>query len=341
MTEHTITYTKEVEAAYRKEREGWGCGLRCVPPQYPVRPAGKHHFVAIGGFKQHPNELATISIEISVDLDKTTRELKSLLEKASHFQAEWRPSSIIKQMITRYYRFMQLKASCPTSTLLIPTLDIEIIWQTHLLQPQMYREDCLRLFHRVIDHSLLANEMEQFLKKQAFIDTCKLYEGRFREQYCPLPKSDENMKAAPKYVHPLFRSLKCVIPIYLYWDETYFTFESKPSANVHENPFSFTEADVILDQNWFSLCKKFMIKMLSKIDIMWHSHMQEPLKYASDCIRLVGYVIDHAPWPSVDENKMNSSCENTEEAWKKEFDSDMMTDHLHNTNTTERDYWSD
>ncbi|CAF3828918.1 unnamed protein product [Rotaria sp. Silwood1] len=77
------------------------------------------------------------------------------------------------------------------------------------------------------------------------------------------------------------------------------------------------------------------------IDIMWHSHMQEPLKYASDCIPLVGYVIDHAPWPLVDENKMNSSCENTEEAWKKEFDSDMMTDHLYNTNTTERDYWSD
>ena len=37
--------------------------------------------------------------------------------------------------------------------------------------------------------------------------------------------------------------------------------------------------------------------------------MQEPLKYASDCIRLVGYIIDHAPWPSVDENKMKNSCD--------------------------------
>ena len=59
--------------------------------------------------------------------------------------------------------------------------------------------------------------------------------------------------------------------------------------------------------------------------------MQEPLKYASDCIRLVGYIIDHAPWPSEDENKMKDSCDDTINAWKKEFQSDMSTDHLYNT----------
>ena len=131
------------------------------------------------------------TIELSVDIDKTARELISLLEKASKFQDQWRQSSIIKQMITRYYRFMQLKASYP-NILLIPTLDIEIIWQTHLLRPEMYREDCMRLFHRIIDHSLLTNDIEQFLKEQAFIDTCKLYEERFGEQYCPLPEAEND-----------------------------------------------------------------------------------------------------------------------------------------------------
>ncbi|CAF4920124.1 unnamed protein product [Rotaria sp. Silwood2] len=29
------------------------------------------------------------------------------------------------------------------------------------------------------------------------------------------------------------------------------------------------------------------------IDIIWHSHMQEPLKYTLDCIRLVGHIVDH------------------------------------------------
>jgi hypothetical protein len=207
------------------------------------------------------------TIELSVDLDKTAPELISLLKKASQFQAEWRQSSIIQQMINRYYRFMQLKASYPNHILLIPTLDIEIIWQTHILRPEIYRQDCMRLFHRVIDHSLLTNEMEQFLKEQAFIDTCKLYEERFGEQYCPLPQHKENKSAEPKYIHPVFGSLKCVIPVYSYWDETHFTFSSKSSSNHDENPFSFTEADVILDGNWLDLCTKYMKEMKSKVRV--------------------------------------------------------------------------
>jgi hypothetical protein len=69
--------------------------------------------------------------------------------------------------------------------------------------------------------------------------------------------------------------------------------------------------------------------------------MQVPLKYATDCIRLVGYVIDHAPWPSVDRNQMKSSCDDTNNAWKQEFDNDMSTDHLYNTVKNDYDYYSD
>ena len=69
--------------------------------------------------------------------------------------------------------------------------------------------------------------------------------------------------------------------------------------------------------------------------------MQEPLKYAADCIRLVGYVIDHAPWPSVDGNEMKNSCDDTTNAWKKEFDTDMSTDHLYNTVGDGYEWWSD
>jgi hypothetical protein len=72
---------------------------------------------------------------------------------------------------------MELKAFYPLNILLVPTLDIEIVWQTHLLRPEMYQSDCLRLFGRIIDHSLLlTNDTEQCLKEQAFLDTCQLYE---------------------------------------------------------------------------------------------------------------------------------------------------------------------
>jgi hypothetical protein len=50
------------------------------------------------------------TINLSVDIEKIARELIRLLEKASKFQQQWHQSPILKQMITRYYRFMQLKA---------------------------------------------------------------------------------------------------------------------------------------------------------------------------------------------------------------------------------------
>jgi hypothetical protein len=164
---------------------------------------------------------------------------------------------------------MELKLSHP-NLLLIPTLDIEIVWQTHLLRPIMYQEDCLRLFHQVIDHPLLINDIEQFLKEQAFVDTCKLYEERFHEQYCPLLVTENEKQPDPKYEYPIFGSLTCIIPIYSYWDKTHFTFSLKPTADNDANPFSFTEADIILDGNWFQLCKRFMNEMLFKIPFPAH-----------------------------------------------------------------------
>ena len=75
---------------------------------------------------------------------------------------------ILRQMIQRYYRFLILEKLCIQQFFLVPTIDIEIIWQTHLLRPAMYRDDCLRLFHQIIDHSLLLNHIQQSFKQQAF-----------------------------------------------------------------------------------------------------------------------------------------------------------------------------
>jgi hypothetical protein len=194
---------------------------------------------------------------LSVDIGKTARELISLLEKVSSFQEKWYVPAVLKQMITRYYRFMQLKAIYLPNILLIPTLDVEIIWQTHLLRPEMYRADCLRLFGRLVDHSLLATDMERFLKEQAFRETCQLYEQRFGEQYCPLSRTKEHQTTASNASSSRLDSPRRVKEIYTYWDQTYFEFSSDPPKD-YENCFSFTEADITLDGLWLDLCKQFM-----------------------------------------------------------------------------------
>ncbi len=199
------------------------------------------------------------TIQLSVNIDKIANELMSLLKKASEFQSKWCQPEIVKQMIMRYYRFMQLKASFPNNVLLVPTLDIEMVWQTHLLRPEMYRNDCIRLFRRVIDHSLLTDDIGQFLKQQAFIDTCRLYKKRFGEQYCSLPIIEKKQSAASKHTQLRFDSFDRDVPMYSYWDETHFEFASESPSNFN-NPFSFTEVDVISDSNWLNLCKRFMFE---------------------------------------------------------------------------------
>jgi hypothetical protein len=61
---------------------------------------------------------------------------------------------------------------------------------------------------------------------------------------------------------------------------------------------------------------------------MWHSHMQEPLNYAADCVRLVGYVIYHSPWPMIKDDTMKKALSQSDNIWEDEFDVDIRTDHL-------------
>jgi hypothetical protein len=188
------------------------------------------------------------------------------LEKASSLQEQWQQPAVLKQMIQRYYRFMQLKASHPHNTLLIPTLDIEIVWQTHLLRSEMYRNDCLRLFRRVIDHSLIMkNEMEQFFKEQAFLDTCQLYQQRFGDDYFSLPSSQWKNKVVPKFLYDDYGSMDDEkLVTYSYWDKTHYTF-SENLPRDYENPSSFTEGDLIFDGKWLELCEEFMSKAFDKM----------------------------------------------------------------------------
>ncbi len=50
-------------------------------------------------------------LNLSVDIDKMAPELISLVEKASHFQEQWQQSSILKQMIQRYYSLPRIEKS--------------------------------------------------------------------------------------------------------------------------------------------------------------------------------------------------------------------------------------
>lgn len=57
--------------------------------------------------------------------------------------------------------------------------------------------------------------------------------------------------------------------------------------------------------------------------------MQEPLKYAKDCERLLGFILDHVPWSSIKTtDQIAQSQKQINDIWTKEFNRDMETDNL-------------
>jgi hypothetical protein len=113
---------------------------------------------------------------------------------------------------------------------------------------------------------LLCFEIQDLIKDQVFQDTCQLYEQRFGEQYCPLPSFADPERTTPNFHQYLLDSNSDNCRNGSYWNETHFEFSSESPKN-YENPFSFTEGDLIMDGKWLDFCKQFMSDAMNKAHV--------------------------------------------------------------------------
>jgi hypothetical protein len=85
----------------------------------------------------------------------------------------------LSRAIMRYERFLTLLKEHP-KTLLVPIMDIDLVWHTALCSPRSYEETCLLMTGRIINHddSLAEAKLNGGLKETVWI-----YETRFQEEY--------------------------------------------------------------------------------------------------------------------------------------------------------------
>jgi hypothetical protein len=112
------------------------------------------------------------------------------------------PEHLLQAMFAmfQYERFMKLKAAHPEA-MLIPTLDIQVVWVSHMLRPSVYRDDCIKLFGtrvacddigrkkltgigRVIPHHPYRDEVHTKFAKVALKDTMALWKKTYGVPYC-------------------------------------------------------------------------------------------------------------------------------------------------------------
>ena len=62
------------------------------------------------------------------------------------------------------------------------------------------------------------------------------------------------------------------------------------------------------------------------IDLLWHAHQSTPQLYEAETVRVLGYRLDHDPWPVSD--KLRKVDDDFVCAWKSAFGTDLARDHL-------------
>ncbi|KAH0840381.1 hypothetical protein J3R83DRAFT_1413 [Lanmaoa asiatica] len=107
---------------------------------------------------------------------------------------------ILEHSVMRYHAFLDLMTAYPSS-MLVPTLDIDLVWHTHQLMASRYSIDCEMYVGHYVDHELSITETRL---SSAFDDTCRAWRTRFQVQYmqCGCPAPDETP------VHKLVRLVR-------------------------------------------------------------------------------------------------------------------------------------
>ncbi|KAF9034107.1 hypothetical protein BJ165DRAFT_1534302 [Panaeolus papilionaceus] len=94
---------------------------------------------------------------------------------------------ILPHAVARYHAFLDLMATHP-GTMLVPTLDIDLVWHTHQLMSSNYVDDCTKYVGRFVDHD---DKVEGIRLSTSFDQTGFLWRNRFKVPYtfcgCPTP----------------------------------------------------------------------------------------------------------------------------------------------------------
>ncbi|KAJ1304754.1 hypothetical protein OPQ81_005892 [Rhizoctonia solani] len=85
----------------------------------------------------------------------------------------------LTDLITQYHSFLDLCAH-NSGKALVPTLVIDLGWHTHMLSGEGYRNDCWRLFEKMMGHE---DKVEEGKLATSFDETARLWKSRFGENY--------------------------------------------------------------------------------------------------------------------------------------------------------------
>jgi hypothetical protein len=164
---------------------------------------------------EHPDKNVELVVQFGVNLESACMAYEILL-RTIDMLGLLRDENTVKHAVEQYKRFMRLKLLHPNETL-IPTLDIEMVWASHLIRPAKYIDDCkaMRLNEGVVprggyekgmkdsewmvEHWLVLSEEEALWKDNALERTCQLWKREYGQDYLDSNKLEIELRDVLRY----------------------------------------------------------------------------------------------------------------------------------------------
>eukprot|EP01127_Copromyxa_protea_P003321 TRINITY_DN13150_c0_g1_i1.p1 TRINITY_DN13150_c0_g1~~TRINITY_DN13150_c0_g1_i1.p1 ORF type:complete len:246 (-),score=30.29 TRINITY_DN13150_c0_g1_i1:49-786(-) len=217
---------------------------------------------------------------VSVDLYCTAEKIIRFLGQcATHKNKFYGVPTVYNGYIDTYLNFISLKAKYPNARL-IPSLEVEWIWYSHLLRPKLYETFCMKSFDYIIPHSL-DDWLEGHEDPGSIVETAELYEKEYGSKYiCEETVSNSEIKYLE--TADLFNDWPWYSRLQQHPD--YHSEEFLKEAR--SGYYKFLDG---ISRNGLRLGPPV------DIDLFWHSHQISPQQYRTDCDRMFGEVIYHTP----------------------------------------------
>ena len=218
-------------------------------------------------------------------------------------------SNVIYNAIYRYEKYWLPLVAEQGCRLLPAPLDVEWVWHCHILSPFQYREDCIKIVGKVVDH-----------QPYKLCETKKpLSERYWKEKYPNVPFDIDLNDATPFLIEKNYEQ-KSAYDI--------------ASATLRQRSFNYaTSLPHYRDEKFLreAVSRYYVMLQIKRDnpsmyivpcydnDLIWHSHQQHPLAYHEDTFLMLGRMLDHNDTTNDRSpgSRLEEGSADTKKLWKK------------------------
>jgi hypothetical protein len=181
----------------------------------------------------------------------------------------------------------------------VAPIDIEFVWQAHMLSPSAYADDCLSLYGKVFDHKLI----DQNAQHNTETKTRLVWLDRFDCAYDVLEDVLKKKNQPTVYESRIGCDLKAAC-------EAYSTFYYQVSLP-HFNDQTFLLAGLERYKKFLHLKRlqpHTQVAPCYLIRLLWYSHRMHPIEYKTDTENIFGFLLNVSDEPQIDQEKYLKRC---------------------------------